>query len=353
MEVVAGGESFSFDKRTERIRVDEFDVVTMNGEAIGFTTLLGRDWDLWQAYREFYCNALDEGGGVEQCSDGATCGKDETIVCVCGKEFERIYTERYRYFLEGRTPIVHGSLVDVYRRAGSSGMLFLKGVRVSKTHPPARYDYDFHGDVDLTEDRTIKYSFQPTNLIQRSVQSSVDEAYIERMVLLDQSHYEGMINYADAYRMGDEHGDVFLDVVGKLRVDLLDSGINESAIKVHQEKRVRSVMPAESCELTDVEKIQLRRATSFCRDALRLSIDDYPLIVIDHRGDSLGRADIAQKIMYVTRESFSQGTKMVAIAILEEFVHVKHKVGDETPQQKWVYLKMIAELGERLRGEPL
>ena len=58
-------------------------------------------------------------------------------------------------------------------------------------------------------------------------------------------------------------------------------------------------------------------------------------------------------IMYISKKCFSEGTKRVAVALLEEYTHCKHEVFDETPEQKWVYLEQIISLGERIHGEPL
>jgi len=94
---------------------------------------------------------------------------------------------------------------------------------------------------------------------------------------------------------------------------------------------------------------------SFCKDVLALDIDDYELIVAKDLGgmDHLGRADIENGKMYISKRCFQEGTKRVAVAILEEYTHCKHRVYDETPAQKWVYLNQIVSLGEELYGEPL
>ena len=56
---------YKFSHKTQTVRVDKFDFIYMNEQALNFTTDLGKTWKLWQAYRELYCNCVDEYGKVE------------------------------------------------------------------------------------------------------------------------------------------------------------------------------------------------------------------------------------------------------------------------------------------------
>jgi hypothetical protein len=52
------------DITTEKalFRDKEYDVILINGKQTSITTEFGKDWELWQAIREIYCNSMDEGG---------------------------------------------------------------------------------------------------------------------------------------------------------------------------------------------------------------------------------------------------------------------------------------------------
>ena len=43
--IITGGKKYTFGVVTSKIRNYSFDIVTMNGEELGFTTELGKDWD--------------------------------------------------------------------------------------------------------------------------------------------------------------------------------------------------------------------------------------------------------------------------------------------------------------------
>ena len=58
------GNSYKFSLKEQTIRGKSFSVICMNGNPLGFTTELGKNWELWMAYRELHCNTLDEGGTI-------------------------------------------------------------------------------------------------------------------------------------------------------------------------------------------------------------------------------------------------------------------------------------------------
>ncbi len=180
---------------------------------------------------------------------------------------------------------------------------------------------------------------------------STDKKFMRTMLMADVLTFEAGLSYTGW--CGASPGKVFLDTIGELREEFKDVGINTSAIGLHKVERQYSILPTESMKLNKIQQIQLDRALRFCREGLGLDIDKFPLIICDDLGGGLGRADIELKTMYMCIECFEQGTKRVAACLLEEWTHLEHKVGDETVEQKWIYLQQILSLGEQLLGEPL
>ena len=357
VQICTGGVCYDFDTVQSTIRNDTFDIVTMNGEELGFTTELGKDWELWMAFRELYSNALDEHGSVSR-ETIAAMRPEHTYVMVQGVDFEEVYDKRHLYFLrEANLHLVAAnSTVEVYDKSRrSEATIFYKGIAASNTKVSAMYDYNFLKGVSLSEDRMIKSQWDVTWNLPGVVLCSQDKAFIKKMVQAPDLSFEAGLNY--------NHGasssgniDTFLDVVGELRKEFKDTQINRSAIEMHKKHRkVTTTMPGISCRLNKVEQQQLKKAVNFCKDVLALDIDDYELIVAKDLGGvgNLGRADIENGKMYISKRCFQEGTKRVAVAILEEYTHCKHRVYDETPEQKWVYLNQIVSLGEELHGEPL
>lgn len=128
--IQSGLQQFTFGKKTIEIRGKPFEFVTMNGEPLGFTTEVGKQWKLWMAYRELYCNAQDEGGRC-YATDGTPAPEaGVTRVVVDSAEFAAIAGEHKKYFLSGEpfiaTPIAnihHGQTNGVYYRKVLVGSL--------------------------------------------------------------------------------------------------------------------------------------------------------------------------------------------------------------------------------------
>ena len=356
ISIMTNGVNLEFGVNSSRIRNDDFDIVTMNGEELGFTTELGKDWETWMAFREIYSNMLDEKGKAYEAAV-VDPKEGKTYVLVEGAEIARCYHECDHYFLDINkfAALQTHKEVDIYRKAhdNSSGYIFYKGVRVMSSRLPALFDYNHHLGLTLTEDRTIKDTWSTLWHVSAAVTSSRNKQFIVDMVMADPNMYEGGINF----KMNNTGNlEFFLDVVGDLRKKYKDSRINPTAIKLHKElRKVKEILPAISCYLNTVQQAQLDKAVSFCKNTLELDVDDYQLIICKDLGspNDFGRANIPEGIMYISKQAFERGTKCVATAILEEYTHCKHEVADETVAQKWVYLNQIMSLGERLDGDPL
>jgi hypothetical protein len=347
---------YTFGIRESKIRHDTFSIVTMNEEELGFTTDLGKDWEMWQAYRELYCNVIDEGGECyrHDPSQPFTTVESETYVFVKGKAIDEAYENRNQYFMSDEKILQDDSHAQAFN--GNGRGVFFRGIRVAQAVRPLQFNYNFmqRESFSLTEDRTMKYPHQMTYNVQALIQQSTNEKFLRACLTAGPDTFEGNLDYRERCRNSIKVGDTFMDVVGELRHELKDNGINISAMLIHKRKVQHSILPTKSCELNVIEKKQLKKAFKFVHKTLGLELRKFPLIVCEDLGiGGLGRADMESNIMYISKACFSQGTKTVAKALLEEFTHLDKRVLDETLEQKHVYLELILSLGERLAGEPL
>ena len=358
VSILTGGVMYRFSAKTTKIRNDDFEVVYMNDEELGFTTDLGKNWEMWMAFRELYSNMLDEGGEAKAMTflPDPDPAKTYVIVDRCD-EFDKCYNEKHQFFLdkERHVALSVGKEVDIMEKTDgrSSGHIFFKGVRVMQTRPDALFDYCYHTGLKLTEDRTVRDGWDIHYHLSREVCRLKDKKIIKQFIMAGEAIFESVLNYRFHCEAATEE---FLDVVADCRRKYKDVGVNPTAIEVLERCRVSNKpLPKFSCPLNSVEKQQLEKATKFCKDVLELELDKYELIIAGDLGGKgqLGRADIDNGIMYVSKQCFKEGTKRVAVCILEEYTHVHEEVLDETIQQKWIYLNHILSLGERVQGEPL
>jgi hypothetical protein len=139
---------------------------TLRFQSAGFTTHLGANWAPWQAYRELYCNAVDEGGGVSDQREEF----NTTIVVECPELFEA-WTNKGDYFIHDAEPLFADSSVQVFE--GAKPFIYCKGIAVAKCEPGHAY-YNLMGSHKLTEDRTLENEYVARYCIARTLQASTN-----------------------------------------------------------------------------------------------------------------------------------------------------------------------------------
>jgi len=129
-------------------------------EPLPFTTELGKNWDLWHAYRELESNTRDEHGSSHVCDPALLSeSKGKTIIEVNCAGFEEAVKVENDVFLDHPgEKVFENRYFTMYDKP--SKHLYYRGVRVYDMRYPARYTYDFkQGHVDLSEDRSARNTF--------------------------------------------------------------------------------------------------------------------------------------------------------------------------------------------------
>jgi len=337
--IQSGGTRYDFKLVEETIRGKSFQFIHMNGEQLGFTTEVGKTWELWQAFRELWCNTTDEDGEISISDEFPSCGDEETIVTVNSPEFLKLYHNHGDIILSS-PPMIQA--VDCNIHAGPSNYIYYKGIRVKDLPKPSLYTYNIMWNIDLTEDRTAKYDFEVQHSICGAIISCEDADVIEQ-TLITPDIYEQDLTYSSSVRQNK----LFQQVVSKIA---LNPNFNRSALKPAGIDLL-DILPKETVPLNNIQASQLRKAIDFCH-LLDYPVDKYPIIVSHQLGDTiLGRAH--NETIYISPRAFKMGTKQVAATLLEEFVHLEHKLADCTRGLQDFLFESVLTLGEQMVGEPL
>ena len=310
-----GHEPLIFTKESTRIRNDDFDIVHMNDCALGFTTHLGVNWEVWQAFRELYCNTLDEGGMTTDMADVPPTD-DHTTICVDGLPgFEQAYRERGQIVLQSKPLFVAGQ-IEVH--PGSSQYVYYRGIRAGQLNDPSPFTYNLVGTHQLTEDRTLKYTFMIDAAICQAVLHSSDPAFLEAWLSAPTNSYEHKL---DLLNGDDTPEETFLDAV-LLAGATCPHMINSSAIALLTRARGRGLDYA-PVELDELEQCQLDKARAAAK-AMGYDIDKFPVLVVSSLGTGIsGLAQRKEKRILLSRRAFEIGTKHVAGTLVEEFLHLE------------------------------
>lgn len=353
------GRTYSFYTVNESIRVNDFNTVYMNvedgegnvhDERLAFTTELGKTWELWQAYREIYCNCIDEGGEVTD-DAGASINDSagSTLVAVSGGAFKRLHDVRYEEVLCPQTHKVYDDARICQIRHGESKRVYYRGIRAYELNKPAMHTYNLLAPMELSEDRSIKYQFYITQAIAAALTQCDDEELLRKVLLAPDGTLEASIDFAHCPGVAD--GPIFADVVRSLMREN-PTRINRSAMAATK-MCIADTLPEESetSVLRGVNAERLEKAVAFCTD-IGFDVSRYPIIVVEHI--DIGVQGLAHKgKIYVTRVAFEMGTKALAGALIEEFIHLSHKCDDMTREMQNILIDRIVTLGEELKGEPI
>ena len=337
--VFSGDKSYSFDTQEQTIRDQQFNIVHMNGEPVNFTTDLGKFWEPWMAVRELASNALDEGG--EWClTNIANHDNIGTTIVISGAGVDQLYTECSDLFLS--TPaLAVGGPVNIH--PGQSSWVYYRGIRAMKLDQPSMYTYNILEAVTLTEDRTIKYSWDVQSMVTRSVNLLQNKDMMTRLVCAPENTYERDLRYDVV--PSDLLKEVVADLMTKFR------HVPKSLLALCQNSLIKTLSEKDALALDAVDQQRLDKAVSFA-ERIGFNVSMYPIIVTAHLGDSvLGRA-VDDKI-YISKRTFQMGTKMLVGTLIEEFLHLSEGVEDYSLGMQNLLFDTICSLGERITGEVL
>lgn len=347
--IMSGLTVVNFGIEKSAVRGQDFDFVTMQIDTgtptpIGFTTELGKQWELWMAYREIACNCKDEGGEGRHEHYMVDPEAGKTMLIVQGDAFESIFATSYRFILEDQAWLKFGTL-EVRNRPSSE--FFYRGVRVADMRFRSLYTYCELAKMELTEDRTLKTEWEMYWHIASGIKQATDKQFLRTVLTAADDTLEGRLDYA----MGSAPSLEFLEVVGSCMADRFMK-LNASALKVWQDATKSEFAPREIA-LTAVQRKSMEKALDFC-ERLNFPIRGaYPISVVESLGEGcLGLAK-NETIFIAERVFHLGGTKQLASTLIEEYLHLRHGWGDMTRELQSFLFDKLVSVGEELVGEPL
>lgn len=341
--IYRGTERYSLVVNEIVVREKLFDALALcsdeGSDELPFTTDLGKTWEPWQAFRELYCNTIDEGG---ECIEGrADPLEDHTTIIVSGDPLHKAFLERHQIVLPS-TPRWRGAQAEIHERESVFG--YYRGIRVAQLPHRALLTYNALGGMELTEDRTLKDPSQFLRVVRDMILTSDSEELVARFLDAPSDSFEAKVDL-DAY--WPEPTEVFLRTVERVG---FRGCANASALKVYKKHR-RQVLQPDATPLNRIEEKQLASAVDFCAWA-RYPVSEYEIVVTADLGENIwGRAYEGR--IYLNRSAFAAGTKIVAGTLIEEFIHLRHHLRDESRDLQNHLLNALVGMGELAGGEPL
>lgn len=331
-----GLEALRFDTHEVVIREKPVKVVCMNGVELGFTIELGKHWELWQAFREIYCNTLDERGDASLSAHAPAA--DRTTIHVELEPFADCLRALGRYVLQSRP--LHGGAEAQFHPPMSSDAIFYRGILVHHTGKPFAFTPNVMAKMTLTEDRTLALPYEAIVAIAKTVVSSQDEDFLERWLTSPSgsAEHELDLDWTSA-----QPSPQFFKVVGRLARDT-SRPLNLTALRIYT--RSAPEPDVDRAEMLDSERAQLEKAIAFCR-ALTYPVDEFEICIVESLGEGiLGRASRESRRIFIAKRAMQMGDLNLASTLIEEWCHIKHGHKDMSREmQNWLF-DQVARLGQ-------
>ena len=321
--IYRGLEAHTLGTVDREVRGETFQIVTLDGEPMGITTQLGKDWEPWMVLRELGCNALDEGGGfnLQTGDDEAAHVDGATTIIVNWPALDEAYADRDSLFISAKSAVLyadnHIRILD-----GPCSHIFYRGVRVAKLDRAAIFTYDLLAEQKLTEDRTLAYQFYADRLIVDTWLTMTNREMLDRCLLAD-SYYEHKLDFKE-HSYGIKPGKTFLDACMTAR----EAG-HAKAARLNQSAKSLLLTSMRSDEDNFSNRGYQRvvnDAFEFAKEQLEdLGIEfdrSQKFITVDELPDGV-TSMIENGHLYILDTLFSKPAREIAIELLSRWVDLK------------------------------
>lgn len=167
-----------------------------------FTTELGKNWELWQAFRELEANTRDEKGMTGTAEifydpdrpDYTKMG-GHTYIEVKDERYVQCWMDRDKVFLPEGLSVRPDSDTRVQAFNRKSNHIYYRGIRILDLKEPSENTYNILSPITLTEDRTCKFRHEIDWAIEQFLQETENKEVMNRAIKAPAKSFEGRLTY--------------------------------------------------------------------------------------------------------------------------------------------------------------
>lgn len=193
-KVFIGETEVCFSTKIETIADNEFEEIYCDGKSMSITTRYGYQWKAWEAIREIWCNAIDEGGTLKEVTEEYAIGQSDTTTFYIEvtEDIEAVITTWGDYFLEA-TPIFENDKIAVYPNSGDKLRIYKNNTLIHiDGYYKSKFMYDFK-TANLNELR--QYIGHAQSVIAEGILSSNKELVSEILQCFKNNNTYGLIEF--------------------------------------------------------------------------------------------------------------------------------------------------------------
>jgi len=370
IKIFQGEKEIKISLRKTKMRGHNFSVICVNGAPTSITTQMGRDWKPWFIFREFYCNAIDEGGESLDIARTLTGMKNKTKVYIGLRDSIRdIFSNQDKYFSTKRNPLYFVGKNKLYSRIDKEMVVYRRGVRVFDLGS-SLYDYDFY-NLEINEAReasdfNIKWEmvdFWKNHATREMIASLINnpESLEFKMDWGFSSHTPMSSTWLECLEnkviVPQEYGGYFADDLSNYHI-ILPHKLCLELHKAFGDKLLIKGMLEHNTKIVEVPITQrakdlLEEATNFLKQSYYfVNIEnDFPIKVAILDKHVLG--EVQDGAIFLSPDLFLKGKKEVIKVLVEEYVHAKSEAGDRTRSMQNNLIEIIVTTIEEKCGQYL
>lgn len=332
VEIYSNGNHWIFGTEPMDFRGREFHQIICNGEALPYTTEYGKGWDVDGAYRELVSNTSDE-QGLWFIGDGPL--ENGTSIVITGSAILDSHAKHNDIFVGDREPIAETNSLRIYQGAGT---IYFRGVRVGSVEN-AMFSYEMLGELELTEDRSIKHQYRIPQEIGRIACCTLqDKAIIRRILTAPESRWEHNIDF-DWTSWSNEFTEVATDLWKNSPTKL-----NQKVFRLLR-KKVKDI-GWEAREIDENKEIMLEKAKDFLK---RAGYEVTAPIKLVNNDDHNSIAFYFNDTIHLTDKCFEEGMFHLVRVLMEENFHAWGHIDVCRGFEDFLQKELIKQASKRLK----
>jgi hypothetical protein len=317
-----------FSHTKDTFRGSDINVVYDNDKALPFTMHYGAHWEPWTVLRELYSNTIDEDGEMHFDAQDIQNG---SVIEINSANFYDLAKSYRDYFLtndDHLNDVVHDYGKLQVLKGKYAGKVFFKNVYVGELKK-ARYGYNIHEKVDLTEDRTIKDTWSLGWDIVKIISSSEHPESMNEWII--SKGYEEESFAIPSYICWSKS---FQEAVSNARISHPATLMSYLKSAIPPEKAIYATVELESIQLVMIEKALVKIKNAGFNV-------DYPISFIKTEDKKL-IAFVEDSKIHLSLQAFKNMDYLVS-TLIEELAHCEGYL-DETRSYETYLCDNIARL---------
>ena len=327
----------------------KFEVIHIDNTPTSITTEFGADWNLWQALREVYSNAVDEGGSkIELVKNLEHVTGTTAVYLPLNENIKLFYSQMDKYFAYNRKPIYDNGKYTIYDKIDDKSIIYRKGIRVATV--TGLYDYDFE-EFPINESRTPLNSWTTGEKVNELL-IKIDDVKIIRNIMdnlqyeqyIESSSYQNIISIFGTPSTAWEEALNGHIVVTPNEIEFLTTKQKSQAVVVSNQFKQKlnthlDITTSQSLHIGDKNFIEKEptaetvKLVNFAIETLNgegFNIGEDITYVSFSDKKVLGAADVVKDIVYISNDLGTYGISEVLAVLIEENIHIKTKAEDYT-----------------------